>query len=66
MSGKGDRQRPSQIDKEEESLRWELIDKKTTKERKEEILRILDKSVFPACTLTDDEKNQLRNIMESL
>jgi len=41
MSGKGDKRRPTQISKEEESLRWELLH--AAPERKKEILKRLEK-----------------------
>jgi hypothetical protein len=42
MSGKGDKRRPQQIEQSEADLRWELISSRTSQERKEEILAILE------------------------
>lgn len=42
MSVKGDWKRPTQICREEYDLRWELMSSKTTPERKEEILKLLE------------------------
>lgn len=41
--GKGPDRRPTQIDSNENDLRWELISKKTSPERKQEIIEILEK-----------------------
>lgn len=42
MSGKGDSRRKPLIDKVMEDLRWELISSKTTPERKQQILEIIE------------------------
>lgn len=40
---KGSGRRPTQISSQEEDLRWELINPKTTKKRKKAILALLEK-----------------------
>ena len=42
MSGKGDRQRRKQLSNKENDLRWELLGKGITPERKEQILAELE------------------------
>ncbi len=42
FQGKGDWQRPTQVSMAESDLRWELMSSKTTQERKEEILLVLE------------------------
>jgi len=44
MAGKGDKRRKPQVDDYELTLRWELMSSKTSKERKEEILKELKES----------------------
>ena len=39
--GKGDKRRPRTIGSQEEELRWELMNSKTTQKRKEEIIKAL-------------------------
>lgn len=43
---KGSKRRPVRVSKLEEDLRWELLSRKTSKERKDEIIKILDSDKF--------------------